>query len=623
MELNNIYEERFNNIIRDYGFVRSGAVDAQVIHNIIMSAFQHNCPNRRVALWGAGKSNSKTSHASFIIRKYASILQSMVCIIDSSRDLWGKEYLGYRIISPEEIRKNNIEVIIVASHTSAQSIKESIKIYAPDATVLDIYEILKQNGIELYYNFFDAKDRYSETYDLRVKYEQLSENDKNKGNGCKSPEAAEALHELIAAYLSIKDFVYAFKYMDEYIEKKYQNYDNTAKLQKELRQLLEELKEKNESRDCDITLHFLDAFRAMDAYDGSKKEFKVLKDFFKKSVYFENAYSTGPVTYESMIAIIEQQYSFTKNVYADNFLFDINKFPLMLEAEKRGMEIDLYSFEAYPIMQPTDRINFIYQIHMAEKFFTLACRRAASPKPLFSILYSPWELHFPLACGFHTQKPVTMGFSDVGVKDMSSFIRQQHADCLKYVDRQFDFYEKILGDASEQAVFSDHSQIVYDEEHFWPFYKYYNNKERQFHCVLALKPKKNSKLKPYVESRYISMIDFNRILVPALFEDRLNVPDRRYLQFSYYNIHNQELRRIARERGFTDYIDGISGAMDDKYLYIETIHGKCELYRQSDITENIYSYAGAKEVADDMKKYCDFSFPQFLKDKAAANDVTE
>ena len=31
----------------------------------------------------------------------------------------GKEYLGYRIISPEEIRKNNIEVIIVASHTSA------------------------------------------------------------------------------------------------------------------------------------------------------------------------------------------------------------------------------------------------------------------------------------------------------------------------------------------------------------------------------------------------------------------------------------------------------------------------------------------------------------------------
>ena len=37
------------------------------------------------------------------------------------------------------------------------------------------------------------------------------------------------------------------------------------------------------------------------------------------------------------------------------------------------------------------------------------------------------------------------------------------------------------------------------------------------------------------------------------------MPDRRYLQFSYYNIHNQELRRIARERGFTDYIDGISG----------------------------------------------------------------
>ena len=103
-----------------------------------------------------------------------------------------------------------------------------------------------------------------------------------------------------------------------------------------------------------------------------------------------------------------------------------------------------------------------------------------------------------------------MGFSDVGVKDMSSFIRQQHADCLKYVDRQFDFYEKILGDASEQAVFSDHSQIVYDEEHFWPFYKYYNNKERQFHCVNGFETK-NWKLKPYVESRYISMIDFNRI----------------------------------------------------------------------------------------------------------------
>ena len=111
----------------------------------------------------------------------------------------------------------------------------------------------------------------------------------------------------------------------------------------------------------------------------------------------------------------------------------------------------------------------------------MACDTAESSEKTFNYLYYPWELHFPLLCGFHRKKPVPMGFKDVGIVDMSEFIEGQLADCLDYVNLQLDYFKNIVADNGYTVIFSDHSQIVYDEEKCVPFDSLCNGYKRARH----------------------------------------------------------------------------------------------------------------------------------------------
>ena len=165
--MKNQYDERLDNLIKKYGLDYHGIIDSTDIHNIVMGLFQEKCLTKRVALWGAGRSNSLTSHASVILTKYASCMRGLVCLIDSAKELWGTEFMHYPVISPETIKEKNIELIIVASRANAGSICESIKKYAPWCEVLDIYAELRARGIVIPYNFYEERSLYTELYDRR------------------------------------------------------------------------------------------------------------------------------------------------------------------------------------------------------------------------------------------------------------------------------------------------------------------------------------------------------------------------------------------------------------------------------------------------------------------------
>lgn len=594
------YDKKCNELIEEYGLIRNDFIDSVQIHNIILGLLQQKCLKGRIALWGAGYNNSITSHAAVLLTKYASCLQGVVCLIDSCKEIQGKEYFGHPIIAPEDIEKYNLDLVIISSRSSGESIKKSLEKFGLGIESLDIYQELRDRGIDIHYNFFEERSFYSELYDVRIEYEQ-AEDDKK----------ADVLRKLIASYMHIKDFYYGIKYIDEYIENGYKESSLLAEFKEKLLNIIADVARKNSERKDDITIHYIDALRAIDVFDNENPgRYKVLKDYLKDSAVFKNIYSTAPTTYESMYSVTTGKMPFTENVYEDRFIFAPEEFPVMMEAIDRNYKINLYSSGEWRIIREDSRVNYVDQIHFTDKLWKMACDTAESSEKTFNYLYYPWELHFPLLCGFHRKKPVPMGFKDVGIVDMSEFIEGQLADCLDYVNLQLDYFKNIVADNGYTVIFSDHSQIVYDEEKCVPFFDYYNYPDRSTHCVMAIKGP-GIEHKEYDE--VASLVDFNRIFKDFIWERNYKLPERKIAQFQYYSTHNKAFRDVAEEKGLTDYIDGIAGFISKDYLYAVTNTGVKEVYRMGNHRDNIIDTPEGMAYAEEINNNYKIEFPKFLK----------
>lgn len=593
-----IYEERCDFLIEKYDLLRNDFIDSVKIHSIILELFQKKCLGKRVVLWGAGYNNSLTSHASVLLTKYATCLQGVVCLTDSCKELQGKSFLGYPIVAPEELPDWNVDIVIISSRSSADSIKESLHAVLPDCESIDIYQELRELGINIPYNFYEERNFYTELYDIRAAYE-------NAG----AEEKPALLRKLIASYLHIKDFYYAFYFIEEYADNRYKAYEELLAFQKEMQELLLEVSKINEKRTEDINIHFIDALRAIDVFK-EKDSYHVLSGFMKESLVFTNMYSTAPTTYESMYSVTTGRLPYTENVYENRFIFQPEEFDIMKNAMEKGYRINLYSSAEWRIIHENPQVHYTDQIHMTDKLWKMACDNAVSDVPCFNYLYYPWELHFPLLCGYHHKPPVAMGFKDVGIVDMSDFIEEQHLDCLAYVSQEMEFYKKIIPDNGYTVLFSDHSQIVYDSEKCVPFYCYYNNPDRSTHCIMAVK---GPGIMHEEEKNLHSMLEFNTIMKEFLWGEKKNLPHNEVVQFQYYSVHNKQFRDVAEKRGFTDYIDGICCFMSEEYMYVITGTGKEEVYRFGNDKENLITTVAGKAFAEKIKSEYDISFPAFMK----------
>lgn len=593
------YEERCKQIIEEAGLVRTDFIDSVKVHSIILELFQKRCLKKKIALWGAGYNNTLTSHAAVLLTKYATCLQGVECLIDSCKEVQGKMLFGHPIIAPEELAERDIDIVIISSRSSAESIKKSLEKFGPKCESLDIYQELRNAGIDIHYNFYEERSFYSELYELRVAYENAEEEEKE-----------QYLHKLISSYLKIKDFYYAFAYMEEYVQKQYANSDKVAKAKTELEELILEVSRKNQLRKNDISIHYIDALRAVDTFGAKENEYKVLKEYLAESAVFKDIHSTAPTTYESIYSITKGLYPFTENVYEDRFIFAPEEFGIMNKAFEKGYKVNLYTSAEWRIIKEDERVNYINQIHLTDKLWKMACDVAESEKPVFSYLYYPWELHFPLLCGYHNKKPVAMGFKDVGIVDMSDFIEGQLADCLQYVDKQFEFFKKVLPDNGYTVLFSDHSQIVYDAEKCVPFFAYYNDTERSTHCVLAIKGP-DIEHKEYTQ--LASLIDFNKIVGDFIWNNRQEVQDSEVIRYQYYSTHNKQFRDVALERGLANYIDGIQCFKSKDYIYCVTRTGVEEVYSCDNLKVNIIKTQHGKDFAEKIKKQYRIEFPEFLE----------
>ena len=596
------FEKRLNGIIEKYGCQAPELVDGTLINSIVLDVFRRRCSGKKVAIWGVGKKNAVNGHCAVIINRYILNLTGLTCLIDSDRDIQGSLFMGYPVIDPSEIKDNGIDIIIIASKGSRINIRENIKRVAPQCEYIDIYEELEKAGHKIDYNFFSEQNVYTELYRRKHLYETSADRRVQEGH----------LQVLIAYYLKIRDFYYAERYIGEYCSRQFEGSGRYMEMLAEIKDLCLEVKEANARRSGDVAIHLIDSLRAMDVYGkGSDGEFRlnIFKEYQDTAAIFTEAYATGPATYESMIGTIKQKLSFEENVYEDNhFMFDIDEFEFLDKVHKKGMPIRFYNSKDYLVMNPCDDIYMKEQLHMPEKLWTMACDMAESDVPVFSFAYYPWELHFPMLCGYMTNEPQIKQFADVGLEDMGGFIKQQFADCLDYVDKQFSYYKSFFAGDMTTVIMADHSQPVYDETRNDPYFMFCNDKDRVCHVAFIIADRR---LQAGVYNGLVSMLDFNRIMEKAVFQHEVYVPEREVVQYQFYNVQNRRLREVAAERGLMGYTEGIQCFLSKKYLYIKTAAGIREVYELSDNRTNIIGTSEGAEFVKYVEEHFDTGFPDF------------
>jgi len=584
MEL--LFDSKLNKILKKYEI---DVIDTTELNNnfegIIIEALTKQCKGKKCALWGAGQNNTKSSHAAVLITKYATFIQNMVCIIDSNPELHGKEFLGYPIISPAELKKNKIELVIIASKNSGESIKKNLYKMDDKCSYLDIYEELNKRGIKVYNNFYDENSIYTLIYKEQIKFNES--------------RSEEALMNLINNYYSIRDFYFAFYYTDYYIKNFEDKKNKYSELRDEVVKILHQMANIVSQRDNDVTLFYIDALRAKEVVSDIGIEKGYFSKYIDHGITFRNIYSTAVTTYESMMSVITGKFPLEDEVYTNDFLHNKEEFRLLSSYEKKGYAINLLISDCYKVIQDSPNIQYFHHNYMTLKLWTLACILSENRKETFNFVYFPYEIHFPLLCGYHTVEPVIRAFSDLGIEDFPQTMERQYIDCLEYTDKQFEFYYDLIGKDTKKVFFSDHSQVVYDPNNNGKTYNmYYKDKELTTHVPLIIS--KNA-WEPVIEDNYFSMVDFNTIVLDALENKQYKTCSKDIIRYQYYPMHNPKMREHAKKNHYEDYIDGMDLFSSEDYICLITATGKCEVYKNSDLTENIYFKDEGKEFLNLVK----------------------
>lgn len=598
----NKYELQLEKWLKEYGLTYKEQSDSTEIHNILMDLFKTRCDGKRVALWGAGRKNTDNSHAAIILKKYTTYIQGMCCLIDSMEELWGDDFMGYPIISPEDITNRKIDIVIIASKVQADSIIKDLHRYAPNCKYIDIYGELRARGMEIYHKFYEESNIYTSLYRIRKGFESETE------------EAARAsnLRLLISAYLSISDFHYARHYGQIYIESGYDKKGEVEKFFELLTSMEKEIQEINSKKKDDVVIFFVDSLRAMDVFHRDEAgEYKadMLKGYLDSATVFVNAKSTGVTTYESMISVVKQKYPYEQNVYENNILADFDEFELLPLAKDMGYDIRFYISEGYQIIHNTSNVNFIRQVYLPAKLWKLTTDMACAKEKTFNFIYVPYELHFPLICGYHSEEPKVSGFVDVGIKDTKEYVPRQLEECKNYVDKIFGYYEVHFSKDILFTMFSDHSQVVFDEEEQKPYFMYYNNQDR---CVNVTFFVKGAGINHTWNEELVSLYDFCEIHKALIKSRELYVPKRDIAVYQYYKIHYKKLREYAEEHNMQDYIDGMQCFTSKDYMYVVTATGKEAVYKLDNPMEDIASEIEGKAFKESVLSKHSIEFPRFI-----------
>lgn len=495
----------------------------------------------KIAIRGGGE------HTKYLLEILEELkyIDNITCIID--KELKQMDGTEYKCISVDDIYKYNIDVIIISSYQYRKEM--TMELYNLDKVyeIIDIYDYLYLNNINIQGPFYlysnDRINRYDEIFLYRKKY--------LKEKNLKLKEFY--LKNLIFNYLSIRDFVYSIKYINEYIENKYKKYEVYKKFLNELNLLLNDIKVKLSGRHCkDIILNWVDNL-CYEELDQMNYLYKISKE----SMFFENAFTFTPWTTDTVKVMM------TNKKTIDNHLFEIGKIDSNNSCVLKFFKENNYTFKYIgPFKDKIFDTNFSDNntCYYATYNNWLALRNLILiDKPCFFIIHTLYETHEPFVSGEDTLLNLKYYKSPIEMIDLKNF-RKQKIKSAMYIDKQIEWLDNILNDKCIRIYMSDHGcEKLY--------------KDRRIHTILFIKGKDIINI---TCKKMFSYLNFNQLFIYLLEPSNINFEKvfTNFIEFQTLDYYGDYLVDLAlKEKGkifsLSDAISfrGIRTEVDKYILY--------------------------------------------------------
>ncbi|WP_252233976.1 LTA synthase family protein [Clostridium sp. ZS1] len=591
----NKYNLTLENLIYKY-FGKNEKVNTVNPINLIAKIIKDKCENKKFAIWGAGE------HTIHLHKHLSAEIKEAQFIIDNDKNLTGTEILGFKVIHPNDLKKYDIDVILISSYAGAKGIKKEILDMNLSCESVNFYEILEDMGVELQGTFFSNPSIYMDLYDLKDKYNNTI--DKN--------EKERYVTELIYLYLKVRDFDSAKMFINEYIQCEFSNKEKIKLLLQDIYNLINEISDELKKRNGkDIILMFLDSLRAKDVYSDNSP-MKFLNGILKNSLYFKKACSTSIFTNESVPSMLSGNMPFLNSLYKRKTVNE-DECSFIKSAINKGFKIKIYASSHWNII---DGENIQYgedSNYAPETLWNAVCDLAESKnEDTLYLLYFCQETHPPHICGNHSILPkghiTPFTCNDVTDQTQEDYSKQYN-ESLIYIDNQIRFYFDIITDNTVKVIFSDHGQLI--DRALSPLKNIgtlagWNNIRYKVPFIINGKniiPEENNKL--------YSMKNFGKV-IDGILNDNVNIVNSDIIEVNFSKINNSVIIEKYKNEGYEDYLYGFKVFVSDKYKLVITGNGKKKVYETPDEFNEVRDMSKVEDIIAYFKQNnCDFSMPQW------------
>lgn len=480
----------------------------------------------------------------------------------------------------ENIVDININYLILGSYRYRHNLVENLVKVGYKGEIVDLYADMEEY----------IQDTYSDHemgYKARQAYLVADEKEK-----------PERLKLLIKEYLLLKDFKNAYRYMDEYIEKKYAYYGRYIELKKNLYSLLDEIEDCITKRNRkDVIINWVDA---LSYYDIPK--FPFLRNKGREGVCFENAYTVMPWTTETTKIILSGKYPIEGQLFLKTF-FSATNMQLLEILETQGYEFGYCGMPKFAknfddtVITPYCYLENKYSASMQKQWDALAVL-CESDKPMCILIHTLRETHEPFVC----VNGETCHWFGSTVHDWEQeSCRKQAAIAGMYINEQLEFYERLYGKKAVKIYMSDHGRVGNSPMN-----------ENKIHIMLSVC---GNGIKPESIKEMFSLVQFPYLVKKLICrESDWNTLTGEYVLIENYDAYDELAVRDTLSRRLDQnemyQCRGVVTLRDRYYLYA---YGKEFYYVQNDLNKNEIENVRYKDRIAELRKQCGNQFIDIYK----------
>lgn len=325
------------------------------------------------------------------------------------------------------------------------------------ASVIFLYDYLEKEGLKFEDEFFNVLDgKRIKTWGEKTNgffgqryYEAIYRDKKKYLSADREEDMDICLRRLIFDYVFIKDFVYAIKYINVYIESGFGLSKNYKSFIEELHQLLGAVKSFTKKRNGHIVNYWLDALGK-----GEETGMLFFNGLEKKGTVFENAYTVTAITSFALKSIFLKKRCYDHESYKIKRIY-AKESPLIQYLEKEGYQFQYYGpenrFEEELYGEKTVQFLPFSMMH-----WRMLCDMCNTEHKKFYLLHEMAETHVPYQSG-NLEECFYIAWDTPKNETERMGRKQQRELGKKYLDEQLRFYQEFISEDTKQIFMSDHA----------------------------------------------------------------------------------------------------------------------------------------------------------------------